>query len=738
EYFRNQKPQDFKNSKQFWQFFSSRIKVRSDNNSNEGVSNITVDNEPIDDKSKVSEIFNCFFTSNKGIKLNESIEQVNKQMKKMIKEQNLKIPGFKFSLTNGAELERLTNDLANSSNPGSCVIPVKFLKNASKKLFSTIAYLFNCCIIQNSIPNEWKKAVVTPLFKKKGSNDEINNYRAISILPPISKLFEKLISKQLKNYFEKNKLFSDSQHEFRSSHSFETALHEIISQMNKIKSKRLIGLFLFIDFKKAFDSVESKLLLLKLKYYGFNESAVKLIDNYFLNRSQVVKIDETVSGERSIQLGGPQGSVLGPLLFLIFINDIVFSLNDFIVKLFADDTTLISIDNDLPDLLAIKNFLIIKTSCDKNFKIINTLKMLTNQVNRNNRPGFQPGVLPQPTNTTTTDTTKPGNQLGVLPQPTNTTTKDTTKADPLEQLNKLEQKSNQLSSNDQDLIKEIISLQKTLLDQAKKSDPAKNDLKIQTLERELNNQQAKINSLSEQLKETERKLAEKTKENQNLLKNYAEFEEKVFKNFEIVQEQFEKFEKLDPDNLNNLLDNTINSIQDEFDGKIQKLEDTSYDSVRNLKLEIANVKEFLSNSIAERFAQVEKDIEAKEKEAKEFTENKLETLEQKFNDILEDDRKKLEINFDDVNTKVREDKEAINNLESKTDILNSQMDKNFVDMKKNIEEFYKKINDKIEKNGLRLSKEFDKVKRDMLNDLKLLRNESLNTRNLVGMRARAD
>ena len=111
--------------------------------------------------------------------------------------------------------------------------------------------------------------MVTPLFKNKGLSDDLNNYRGISILPPVAKLFEKLIHKQILEYLNNNNIISDDQHGFRANHSCESALHEILSEINKIKSKRLIGLLLFIDFRKAFDTVDSQLLLIKLKKYGF-------------------------------------------------------------------------------------------------------------------------------------------------------------------------------------------------------------------------------------------------------------------------------------------------------------------------------------------------------------------------------------------------------------------------------------------------------------------------------------
>ncbi|CAF1025376.1 unnamed protein product [Brachionus calyciflorus] len=216
---------------------------------------------------------------------------------------------------------------------------------------TVIAQLFNYSIIFVEIPNDWKTAIVTPLYKNKGSTEDINNYRGISVLPPLAKLFEKLLHKQIIAYLNNNKILSNDQHGFIANHSCESALHEIITEINTIKSKRLIGLLLFKDFKKAFDTVDQKLFILKLRKYGFSDSAISLLLNYFLNRTQYVKIDDVLSDAKHIELGVPQGSVLGPLLFLIYINDLVEFLSNFKVKLFADDTTLIKSGNNLSDLI---------------------------------------------------------------------------------------------------------------------------------------------------------------------------------------------------------------------------------------------------------------------------------------------------------------------------------------------------------------------------------------------------
>ncbi len=227
----------------------------------------------------------------------------------------------------------------------------KVLKLEASVLTPIITNLFNDCIEQAVLPDEWKMAIVTPIYKNKGSNEDMNNYRGISVISPIAKIFEKILATQIITYLNSHNILFKGQHGFRSEHSCETALHELLSDMNMIRSLREIGIFLFIDFRKAFDLVDPDLLILKLKLYGFHESALNLIKNYFTNRSQKVKFGGFLSMLRQILLSVPQGSIIGPLFFLIFINDMAYFMKNMKCVLFADDTTLYKSGNDLNKLI---------------------------------------------------------------------------------------------------------------------------------------------------------------------------------------------------------------------------------------------------------------------------------------------------------------------------------------------------------------------------------------------------
>ena len=136
---------------------------------------------------------------------------------------------FSFKKVTEEEVENCLKELKNSSSPGVTEVPTKLFKLTP---ISVLTKLFNSCIETCKIPCEWKFAEITPLYKNKGVKTDLNNYRGISVLPPISKVFEKLLAKQITQYFNENKLFFEGQHGFRAGHSCETALHELISELN--------------------------------------------------------------------------------------------------------------------------------------------------------------------------------------------------------------------------------------------------------------------------------------------------------------------------------------------------------------------------------------------------------------------------------------------------------------------------------------------------------------------------
>ena len=170
----------------------------------------------------------------------------------------------------------------------------------------------------------------------------VDNYRPISLLPVLSKVFEKCVFNQLYAYFQNYKLFYSSQYGFIKLHSTELACLELVDRILQERDRGELPIIIFIDLSKAFDTLDHQILLSKLKYYGADDTSLRWFSSYLSNRKQFVEIDGTCSQKKVITTGVPQGSILGPLLFIIYMNDIQFASDVFSSILYADDTNLIS------------------------------------------------------------------------------------------------------------------------------------------------------------------------------------------------------------------------------------------------------------------------------------------------------------------------------------------------------------------------------------------------------------
>ncbi len=176
------------------------------------------------------------------------------------------------------------------------------------------------------------------------------NYRPISVLPAISKIMERILYEQLYMYLTKSELLSDSQLGFRKFHSTATALLDCTNEWYMNLDRKMFNLVVLIDLKKAFDTVDHQILLRKLELYGINGQALTLLKSYLSNRNQKCQIKNYFSSEQLIKCGVPQGSILGPLFFLLYINYLPQCVNRTKPFLFADDTNLTASGDSITDL----------------------------------------------------------------------------------------------------------------------------------------------------------------------------------------------------------------------------------------------------------------------------------------------------------------------------------------------------------------------------------------------------
>ena len=257
---------------------------------------------------------------------------------------------FNFNTITESETLSIINKLKNKNSSGKDEISNKLLKSIKDEIAKPLTIIINQSLKTGVFPDALKIAKVKPLYKK-GDNFCLNNYRPISLLPTISKIFERVMFTQLYSYLNANNLLSEQQYGFRSQHSTELACVKLVdyitTEMDNIK-KIKTPTAIFLDLSKAFDTLNFNILLNKLHYYGIDGISLSLIKSYLTDRFQYVQSENSESDLLEIKTGIPQGSILGPLFFSIMINDLVNSSNKFKFLMYADDTTIYFNLEDFP------------------------------------------------------------------------------------------------------------------------------------------------------------------------------------------------------------------------------------------------------------------------------------------------------------------------------------------------------------------------------------------------------
>ena len=261
---------------------------------------------------------------------------------------------FKFQEVSESSVEKLLKEIDTSKATGIDQIPAKFLKDAAPVISVHITKIINLSIKTETFPSECKIAKLKPLYKK-GAKTEPENYRPISLLPLISKIIEKSIHDQLLDHLTKSNLLYTHQSGFRANHSTDTCLSQLTNMIiNGVEKGKHTGMIL-IDLQKAFDTLNHEILLGKMKCIGLSESSVRWFRSYLAERTFFVSLDNTLSEPGRINCGVPQGSILGPLLFLLYINDVPQALSKCTAYLYADDTGISYQHTDITDIENILN-----------------------------------------------------------------------------------------------------------------------------------------------------------------------------------------------------------------------------------------------------------------------------------------------------------------------------------------------------------------------------------------------
>jgi exonuclease III len=336
-YVLNKLTENDKNPKKNWKTLKHLV---SDSSSSSTINSLIIDNTRVSDKQEIANHFNDFFSTvgaNLASKFKSSgTENVSSSV-------NTK--EFFFTQVHHSTVYKMIQSLSPDKATGIEGIGVKLLKAGNPILSKVLAILFNRSLSSGHVPKQWKVKRVSPLHKGD-EKDNMDNYRPISIMSISMKLFEKIVHDQLSTFINSNNILITRQSGFRKSYSTSSAVVDVADFINNELSNNKYVCATLIDLRKAFDTVDHRILLKKLFCYGIRDTSFSWFESYLSERQQLVSIDGILSDlVCEMAYGVPQGSVLGPLLFLLYINDIS-SIVHMYHHLYADDTIIVhSADN---------------------------------------------------------------------------------------------------------------------------------------------------------------------------------------------------------------------------------------------------------------------------------------------------------------------------------------------------------------------------------------------------------
>jgi len=352
--FENQINKSTNVQKTVWKIINSEVgkntRVISKFVLNDGLNDIT-------NPKEVSNMLNRFFTNVVKDIAPNNLRNVRNEVDRNL----FSSACFRLTPVNEHEVGKIISGLKNKHSSGYDEVPTTVLKGASQYLTKILCHLINSSFISGLFPSQLKIAKIVPIHKKDDPKN-VSNYRPVALLPSVSKIFEKVVSIQLKSYLEQHNLFDDKQHGFRSGRSVISAAVAFIESVIESVDKGKHTTGIFMDLSRAFDSVNHLILIEKLKNIGVSKTSLNWFTTFLVNRFQYVevkhlspsnKLMNICSDLELVKYGVPQGSILGPLLFVIYLKDInkVLSYKENNqLYLYADDSNLKITSNSLEQM----------------------------------------------------------------------------------------------------------------------------------------------------------------------------------------------------------------------------------------------------------------------------------------------------------------------------------------------------------------------------------------------------
>jgi len=334
--------------KKTWDTIKSIINT---NNIDTGIKELNIDNQIITNPVIIANKFNSYFTGLASTLL-QKIPQPNQSFQTYMPPSSMN--SFVLLPTTTYEIVSTSKVLKDTHSAGLDDLAPHILSPLIEILANPLAEIINCSFTNGEVPMEIKTAKVVPIFKQKKKN-ELSNYRPISILPYFSKIFEKLMYDRLFAFVNHKNLLYPLQHGFQPGHSTFMSLLDIQDRITKAMDSNEFSIGIFLDLAKAFDTVDHGILLAKLKHYGIRGKPLEWFKSYLTSRTQRVKCNGCFSNLQNILFGVPQGSILGPLLILIYINDLPNSSTLLRFILFADDSNVFLSHSSYDKLIQLAN-----------------------------------------------------------------------------------------------------------------------------------------------------------------------------------------------------------------------------------------------------------------------------------------------------------------------------------------------------------------------------------------------